>query len=95
MEKGLVPFFFSANCLIFTPINRSLYYEIEWVGDFRIEVGLDIDNAVVISANRDGLLSLARQLTTLADEPVGFHIHYDDYNSLEDGSIEMIIAKTE
>jgi len=27
LEKGLVPFFFSANCLIFTPINRSLYYE--------------------------------------------------------------------
>ena len=69
--------------------------KIEWVGDFRIEVSLDIDNAVVILANRDGLLSLARQLTTLADEPVGFHIHYDDYNSLEDGSIEMIIAKTE
>ena len=63
--------------------------KIEWVGDFRIEVSLDIDNAVVISANRDGLLSLARQLTTLADEPVGFHIHYDDYNSLEDGSINV------
>ncbi|MBQ6911551.1 MAG: hypothetical protein IJQ35_05220 [Bacteroidales bacterium] len=68
--------------------------KIEWVGDFKIEVGLDIDNAVVISANRDGLLSLARQLTTLADESVGSHIHYDEYNSLEDGSIEMIIAKT-
>jgi len=68
--------------------------KIEWVGDFRIEVGLDIDNAVVISANRDGLLSLARQLTTLADESVGSHIHYDEYNSHEDGSIEMIIAKT-
>ena len=95
MEKGSLPFFFSADCLIFTPINRNFIMKIEWVGDFRIEVSLDIDNAVVISANRDGLLSLARQLTTLADEPVGFHIHYDDYNSLEDGSIEMIIAKTE
>ena len=66
---------------------------IEWVGNFKIEVGLDIDNAVVISANRDGLLSLARQLTALADESVGSHIHYDDYTSLEDGSIEMIIQK--
>ena len=67
---------------------------IEWVGDFKIEVGLDRDdNAVVISANREGLLSLARQLTALADESVGSHIHYDDYTSLEDGSIEMIIQK--
>ena len=66
---------------------------IEWVGNFKIEVGLGIDNAVVISANRDGLLSLARQLTALADESVGSHIHYDDYTSLEDGSIEMIIQK--
>ena len=67
---------------------------IEWVGDFKIEVGLDNDdNAVVISANREGLLSLARQLTTLADESVGSHIHYDDYTSLEDGSIEMIVQK--
>ena len=66
---------------------------IEWVGNFKIEVGLDIDNAVVISANRDGLLSLARQLTALADESLGSHIHYDDYTSLEDGSIEMIIQK--
>ena len=66
---------------------------IEWVGDFKIDVRLDSDNTVVISANRDGLLSLARQLTTLADSFVGSHIHYDDYNSLEDGSIPMIIQK--
>ena len=66
---------------------------IEWVGDFKIDVRLDSDNTVVISANRDGLLSLARQLTTLADSIVGSHIHYDDYNSLEDGSIPMIIQK--
>lgn len=66
---------------------------IEWVGDFKIDVRLDSDNTVVISANRDGLLSLARQLTTLADSFVGSHIHYDDYDSLEDGSIPMIIQK--
>ena len=66
---------------------------IEWVGDFKIDVRLDSDNTVVISANRDGLLSLARQLTTLADSIVGSHIHYDDFNSLEDGSIPMIIQK--
>ena len=67
--------------------------KIEWVDGFKIEVGIDIDNDVVISANREGLLSLARQLTALANESIGSHIHYDDYNSLEEGSIEMIILK--
>lgn len=66
---------------------------IEWEDGFKIEVGIDIDNAVVISANREGLLSLARQLTALANESVGSHIHYDEYGGLEDGSIEMIIQK--
>lgn len=49
---------------------------------------------IVISANREGLLSLAKHLTALADGLPGDHIHYDDYNSLEDGSTEMIIVRT-
>lgn len=40
-----------------------------------------------------GLLSLASQLTTLANEVNGAHIHYDEHNSLEEGSSEMIIEK--
>ena len=67
--------------------------KIDWVDGFKIDVSIDPDNAVVISANREGLLSLARQLTALADSLVGSHIHYDDCNSLEEGSIEMIIQK--
>ena len=67
--------------------------DIEWEDGFKIEVGIDIDNAVLISANREGLLSLARQLTALANESVGCHIHYDDYGGLEEGSREMIIQK--
>ena len=67
--------------------------DIEWEDGFKIEVGIDIDNAVLISANREGLLSLARQLTALANESVGCHIHYDDYGGLEEGSREMIIHK--
>lgn len=66
---------------------------IEWVDGFRIKVETDTDNAFIISANREGLLSLAKQLTVLANENVGCHIHYDDYNSLEEGSMEMIIVK--
>ena len=49
---------------------------------------------IVISANREGMLSLAKHLTALADGIPGDHIHYDVNNSLEDGSTEMIIERT-
>ncbi|MGX8704644.1 MAG: Imm32 family immunity protein [bacterium] len=48
-----------------------------------------------MSANREGLLSLANQLSALAEEAPGSHIHFDQYNSLEDGSVELIIEKTD
>lgn len=51
--------------------------------------------AAIIRANREGLLSLADILTTLADEPSGSHIHLDMYNSLENGSDEIIIEKSD
>ncbi len=63
-----------------------------WVDGFTIKVKVENSN-VVISANKEGLLSLASQLKTLADEASGCHCHYDEYNSLEDGSSEMIIEK--
>ena len=49
---------------------------------------------MVISANKEGLLSLAAQLTALAEALPGSHIHYDVFNSLEEGSAEMIIEKS-
>ena len=66
--------------------------EIKWKDDFEIRFRIN-DGTAVISANRDGLLSLAEQLVTLAEEDSGSHIHYDEYNSLEDGSDELIIEK--
>ncbi len=66
--------------------------EVEWVEDFKIKVTAK-NNGVVLSANREGLLSLAKQLTALADGAPGDHIHYEEYNSLEEGSAEMIIEK--
>lgn len=69
--------------------------EIDWEDGFTIKVRVDDGETVVISANREGLLSLARQLTDLANEEAGSHIHYDAYNSLEDGSSELIIEKIE
>ena len=64
--------------------------EIKWIDGFSIRVNI-INGAAVISANQEGLLSLAKQLTALAEEPPGSHIHYDEHNTLEEGSTEMII----
>ena len=65
---------------------------ISWVDGFEIRVSADKGQAV-ISANQEGLLSLARQLTALAGEAAGSHIHYDEYNALEEGSAELTIEK--
>ncbi len=66
----------------------------DWINGFEIRVNHD-QKEVVIAANKEGLLSLALQLTALADAAPGSHIHYDQYNSLEEGSAEMIIVRTE
>ena len=66
--------------------------KIEWVEDFKIKV-IARNNEIILSANREGLLSLAKHLTALANGVPGDHIHYDEYNSLEEGSAEMIIEK--
>ncbi len=65
--------------------------DIKWVEGFEIKV--NDDGPVVISANREGLLSLAGILSTLAEEAPGSHIHLDANNALEDGSVEMVIEK--
>ena len=66
--------------------------KIEWVEDFKIKV-IARNNEIILSANREGLLSLAKHLTALANGVPGDHIHYDEYNSLEEGSAVMIIEK--
>ena len=68
--------------------------KIKWVEGFEIRTVIE-NNEIVISANREGLLSLAKQLTALAGGAPGDHIHYDEHNSLEEGSAEMIIERTE
>ena len=52
-----------------------------------------VENTVVIRANREGLLSLANHLVSLAEEVPGSHIHLDEYNALEENSAELIIEK--
>ena len=67
---------------------------INWVDGSEIRVSTEHGEAV-ISANKEGLLSLAQQLTALAEETAGNHIHYDEYNSLEERSAELTIEKLE
>ena len=64
--------------------------ELNWTDGFEIKVRIE-NGAAVISANREGLLSLAEHLKSLAEEPAGSHIHLDAYNSLEEGSLELIL----
>ena len=68
--------------------------EIKWIDDFEIKAVAN-NREIVISANREGLLSLAKHLTALADGAPGDHIHYDESNSLEKGSAELIIERVE
>ena len=68
--------------------------ELNWVEGFEIRVQAE-GNTTLVSANREGLLSLANHLAALAAEAPGSHIHLDESNSLEAGSAELILEKTE
>lgn len=66
--------------------------EIRWKDGFEISTRIDGEQ-MVISANREGLLSLVMQLQDMAEQEAGCHIHYDENTSLEEGSVELIIEK--
>lgn len=76
------------------PYSKEDGLTISWSGNFIIETSYS-DKTIQIRANKAGLESLAIQLLTLAQDNVdaGAHIHYDDSNSLEDGSVELIIER--
>ena len=73
--------------------------------DHRIQLDFDPDAVIesshseygetVIKANREGLISLAKILLTLAQEnvPSGAHVHMDAFNFLEEGSQELILVR--
>jgi hypothetical protein len=68
--------------------------KMNWNYGFTID-GRISNNTVVIKANKEGLISLARHLLNLSQEsiPLGYHFHLDESNSLEDGSCEIVIEK--
>ena len=69
-------------------------FKSEWEYGFEIDAKMEF-GSVIITANKAGLLSLAKQLLTLAQDEVqvGYHLHFDESNSLEEGSLELIIQK--
>ena len=66
--------------------------DINWEDGFRISVRCD-GGAITLSANKEGMLSLANHLIALAGESPGAHIHYDEYNSLEENLMELIFER--
>lgn len=68
--------------------------EMIWEDGFSIAVKVEND-AVTISANKEGLLSLANHLRALAqDNTPGVHFHLDEHNALEENSTGLIVEKT-
>jgi len=70
---------------------------LNWEPGFKISAKMGMGNNVIISSNRAGLISMARHLLLLAQPAVsiGHHYHFDSSNSLEKGSVELIIEKIE
>ena len=68
--------------------------EFKWEDGFTIATRIE-NGAIVISANAAGLRSLANHILALAEENVkSVHFHLDEFNSLEEQSLELIVEKT-
>lgn len=74
--------------------RREHGMRIDWLEGIEIAVK-NTNNETVLTANKEGLISLAKILLTLAQDEVstGSHVHLDQYNSLEDTSSELILVK--
>ena len=68
--------------------------EFKWEDGYTIATRIEVDGAIVISANAAGLRSLANHFMALADEESAHsHFHLDKYNSLEGHSVELVVEK--
>lgn len=72
--------------------DKGITYK--WEEGFNIKTMID-NGKIYIVANKAGLVSLANHLLNLAQDDVGSgnHLHFEEYNSLDDGSIELVIEK--
>ena len=76
---------------VYSP-NEGFKYN--WTKGFDIRTNIE-GGQIKIVMNKEGLASLANHLLNLAQDgvPSGCHLHLDEHNSLEEGSIDLIIEK--
>lgn len=81
-------------CLDVPEYDPHTGLKLVWENNFVIDVEVTGDQAI-ISANSEGLVSLARHLLLLAQPnvPAGHHIHLDELNALEDGPFGIIFQR--
>lgn len=80
---------------IFIPeYSSDIGLRFEWEDNPIISTSFQ-NNEIIITANKDGLISLARHLLTLAQDqvPEGHHMHLDEYAGLENESIALTVEK--
>ncbi|MGV9454744.1 Imm32 family immunity protein [Streptomyces sp. NPDC003635] len=67
-----------------------------WDADARIQVR-NLGREVVIEANAAGLRTLAGHLLVLAGDrvPDGAHLHLEDSNGLDDGSVGLVLERSD
>ncbi|MGW2935015.1 Imm32 family immunity protein [Streptomyces sp. NPDC001156] len=79
-----------------TAVTDGVAQVYTWEEDARIEVR-NLGGEVVIEANAAGLRTLAGHLLVLAknDVPDGSHLHLEDSNGLEDGSVGLVVERSD
>lgn len=79
---------------ISTPAHSEAGLRFTWVENYRLRVR-QMGTDVVIEGNAEGLETLARHLLTLAqpDVPSGAHLHLEDSNGLELGSLALVLDR--
>ena len=69
--------------------------DVIWEDNSRYTIGI-YDNDVILTANKSGLISLAKQMLYMAHNnlPTGSHVHYDGFFAQKgEGEYELIIEK--
>ena len=70
--------------------------DVIWESGSKYDIKIEDGNSVVISANKRGLISLAKQMLYMAenDLPQGSHVHYDSFFAPNnDNDLDLIIEK--
>lgn len=79
-----------------TAVTDGVAGVFKWEADARIEVR-DLGGEVVIEANAVGLRTLAGHLLVLAGDgfPNGSHLCLKDSNGLKDGSVGLVLERSD